>query len=332
MSKKGSSRWYGVVAFRSIFGVLLGTVMLPTFALTSVGILTLILWRESFDLVFGVIILSISAASVVGGILATALVRRSARRAGEQSDFVSSVSHELKTPLTSIRMYAETLQEGRLTDEAERQECLQHIIHESERLTALIERLLDVRRMAESADVFVREPVHVPELVDAAVRSQVPQLKERGVALRVELEDDLPPLDGDREALVTALANLVQNAVRYGGEKGIVRVRARRDGRTLLIAVEDEGPGIPRRAMRRIFERFYRVDRDKGRTPAPGGVGLGLAIVKQIAEGHGGEVDVKSEEGKGSVFTMRLPLSRGKEPGPSPSKDRQTATKEGDDG
>ena len=311
-----SGRWYGVVAFRSIFGVLLGTVMLPTVALTTVGILTLILWRESFDLAFGVIILSFSAASIVGGILATALVRRSARRAGEQSDFVSSVSHELKTPLTSIRMYAETLLEGRAANEETRKECLAHIVRESERLTRLIERLLDVRRMEATASVFTSERVDVAEIVDAAVRSLVPELKEKGVAVRVRIADDLPPLQGDRGALVTALLNLLQNAIRYGGDHGVVRVWAHREGRTLLLEVEDEGPGIPRRAMRRIFERFYRAERDRGRTPTPGGVGLGLAIVRHIAEAHSGTVEVRNREERGSVFTLRLPLpSRGVDPG-----------------
>ena len=300
---RARKRWYGVVAFRSIFGVLLGTVMIPTLLLTSVGIITLALWRETFDIVFGVLILSFSAASIVGGILATVLVGRSARRAGQQSDLVSTVSHELKTPLTSIKMFAETLLLGHAREEAERRECLEHIVKEAERLSVLVERLLDVRRMEEGLKTFARKPVVIATVVHDAVRSQVPLLKERGVAVPTSVEDGLPTVTGDHEALVSALANLVQNALVHGG--GSVDVRARRDGKSVLLVVEDQGPGIPRRAMRRIFERFYRTGEKL--SPSTGGMGIGLSLVKEIVEAHGGGVDVQSQEGRGSKFTIRLP-------------------------
>lgn len=304
---RGRDRWYGVVRFRSIFGVLLGTVILPTAAISAVGVLIVVFWREDFDLAFGVVTLSFSVVGIVGGIIATVLVGRSARRAGEQSDFVWSVSHELKTPLTSIRMFAETLLLDRAGSEAERRECLEHIARESERLGTLVERLLDVRKMEAGDRVFVDEPIAVRAIVERAVSSQVPLMKERGAAVRVNVAEELPALCGDPEALVSALANLIENAIRHGGGK--VAVRARLSNRMMLLEVEDHGPGIPRLALRRVFEKFFRVNPALSRKE--GGLGIGLAIVRQIAEAHGGSVDVYSILGKGSTFTLRLPVPKG---------------------
>lgn len=303
---RGSDRWYGVVRFRSIFGVLLGTVILPTVAITAVGVLILVFWREDFDLAFGVVTLSFSVVGIVGGIIATVLVARSARRAGEQSDFVWSVSHELKTPLTSIRMFAETLLLDHAADETERKECLEHISREAERLATLVERLLDVRRMEAGERVFANEPIVVKELVGRAMDSLVPLMKGRGAAVRLQLADRLPDLCGDPEALVSALANLIENAIRHGG--GSVVVRARQHNRLVLLEVEDHGPGIPRLALQRIFEKFFRVNPALSRKE--GGLGIGLALVRQITEAHGGSVDVHSVVGKGSTFTLRLPVPK----------------------
>jgi two-component system phosphate regulon sensor histidine kinase PhoR len=328
VAPRGQDRWYGVVRFRSIFGVLLGTVILPTAAITAVGVLIVAFWREDFDLAFGVVTLSFSVVGIVGGIIATVLVARSARRAGEQSDFVWSVSHELKTPLTSIRMFAETLLLDRAGDEAERRECLEHIAREAERLGILVERLLDVRRMEAGDRVFADEPVEVRDLVQRAVDSQVPLMKERGAAVHVHLADRLPALRGDREALVSALANLIENAIRHGG--GAVTVRARCQNRQLLLDVEDHGPGIPRLALQRIFEKFYRVNPALSRKE--GGLGIGLALVRQIAEAHGGAVDVHSVLGKGSTFTLRLsPAARPQAPTTASGADPDPATREAPD-
>lgn len=304
---RSHERWYGVVAFRSIFGVLVGTVIIPTCLLTSVGILQLVLWRESFDLAFGVLVLSFSVASIAGGIVAAVLLRRSALRAGAQGHFISSVSHELKTPLTSIKLFADTLLLGRVTSEAEKRECLEHIAREAERLYGLVERLLDLRRMEEGVRVYDARPILVDELVEAAMRSQMALLEERGVAVRVATLHGIPRIVGDFEALVSALANLVQNAVLYGGEGGLVELRARRAQDEVRLEVEDHGPGIPRRAIRFIFDRFYRGKVTL--SPRAGGLGLGLALVREIAQAHGGDVEVYSQEGKGSTFVLRLPMA-----------------------
>jgi len=327
-SARGEDRWYGVVRFRSIFGVLLGTVILPTAIISAVGVLIVVFWRDDFDLAFGVVVLSFSVTGIVGGIIATILVARSARRAGEQSDFVWSVSHELKTPLTSIRMFAETLLLDRAGDEAERRECLEHIARESERLGTLVERLLDVRRMEAGDRVFADEEVDVRQLVQRAVDSQVPLMKERGAAVHVHVDERLPALRGDPEALVSALANLIENAIRHGG--GAVTVRARIQTRHVLLEVEDRGPGIPRLALQRIFERFYRVNPALSRKE--GGLGIGLSIVRHIVEAHGGSVDVHSVVGKGSTFTLRLsPAARPQKPaGTSDERDGPASTEDGD--
>lgn len=310
MSAPGNrARWYGVVRFRSIFGVLLGTVILPTVALTVVGILTLVFWRADFDVAFGIITLSFSVAVIVGAILATVLVQRSARRAGEQSDFVWSVSHELKTPLTSIRMFAETLLHGLVTSEEERRECLEHIAREADRLSILVERLLDVRKMEAGERIFADETLSVPDVVERAVDSLVPLMKERTISVGVSVSGPIPPLRGDREALVSAVTNLLENAIRYGGGRGSsVAVRVRAQNRVVSVEVEDFGPGIPRLALQRIFDKFYRVNPALSRQE--GGLGIGLALVRQIVEAHGGTVTVQSQVGKGTVFTVRMPVPK----------------------
>ena len=302
-SRRG--RWYGVVRVRSIFAVLFGTVMLPTFLLSLVGILTLVFWRATFDVAFGILILSFSAASIFGGVVATLLVRLSAQRAGAQSDFVSNVSHELRTPLTSIRMFADTLLSGAVKDEDERIECLRHIATETARLSQLVERLLDVRRMEQGKRLFAEVPVDIEDVVHAAAQSQVRWLKERNISLNVNVDPGLPKITGDREALVTAVANLLENAIWHGGADKTIRLRAQKERAELLVVVNDEGPGIPRRALRRIFESFYQVEGDRR---SKGGLGLGLTFVRQIAEAHGGNVVAASQEGCGSEFTLRLPL------------------------
>ena len=281
--------------------------MIPTILLSSVGIMTLVFWRQGFDLAAGILILSFSAASIAGSIIAAVLVGRSARRAGEQSDFVSGVSHELKTPLTSIRMFAETLLLDRAADDDERKECLEHIATETERLSALVERLLDVRKLEEGRRVFAEAPVDVADVVDAAVRSQVPLLKDRGVQVECDVEDGLPALWGDREALITALANLVQNAARHGG-KGRIELIAHREGKFVALRVRDHGPGIPRRFRRRIFESFFRAT--PAENTAKPGLGIGLAMVKHIVDAHEGRIDLDSKLGNGSEFALLLPFPK----------------------
>jgi signal transduction histidine kinase len=244
---------------------------------------------------------------LVAGISATLwLLVRESRLSRLKTDFVSNVSHELRTPLTSIRMFTETLQLGRVQDEAERQECLQIIAQESERLSRLVERVLDFSRMEAGRRAFRKAPEAVAGLVEAALAACRSDIQARGFQVRVELPADLPRVSVDRDALVEVLINLLSNAMKYSPRSREVTLSARQAGDTLELMVRDEGIGIPRHEHERIFEKFYRVETSL--TGEVSGSGLGLSLVRYIVEGHGGQVRVESEPGQGSCFRVRLPL------------------------
>ncbi len=226
-------------------------------------------------------------------------------RATEQMrrDFVANVSHELQTPLTSVRGYAETLRDETL-DADDRRRFLNHILREAERMTALVRDLLALAQV-EAPRWAPAEPVELGDVGRDVVAAQGAFARERGVAL--ELVASPATVSGRPEELRRAIDNLVRNALAYTPKGGRVQVRiGRRDGEA-VVEVEDTGIGIPEAARARIFERFYRVDR--GRSRETGGTGLGLAIVKHTAEGHGGRVTLRSEVGKGSTFTLSLPTA-----------------------
>jgi two-component system sensor histidine kinase SenX3 len=239
---------------------------------------------------------------------AAVVVDTSERRRLEavRRDFVANISHELKTPVGALGLLAETLlAEGDRSVAARLTERMQL---EAMRVGRIIDDLLDLSRI-ESEESPLREPVPV-HLVLAEAAERV-----RAVAEHRQITVDVGDVSrrvnvlGDRRQLVSAVHNLMENAVKYSDEGSKVQVRARTDGRWVDIGVRDNGIGIPARDIERIFERFYRVDR--GRSRETGGTGLGLAIVRHVASNHGGEVKVQSHEGTGSMFTLRLPAGPG---------------------
>lgn len=241
------------------------------------------------------------------GVVVTARsIYRSVRLDRLKTDFVSLVSHELRTPLTSIRLFIETLAQGRVQGEAQQKEILGLLAKESERLSEMIERVLDWARIENGRREYQRVPCEVPSLVTDAVDAFRAQRWSTTIDLQTDLEPTLPRVDVDRRALTDALLNLMQNAWKYSGDDKRIILRARRDGpRGVAIDVQDFGPGIPLRERKRIFERFYRVDSFLTRKTE--GSGLGLSIAQRIVEAHGGKVSLKSEVGKGSTFTVHLP-------------------------
>ena len=221
-------------------------------------------------------------------------------------DFVSNVSHELKTPLTAIHGYVETLLEADPVDGRTRGRFLRKIRRQSQRLSALVSDLLTLSRIESSAEppeklLDLRSPV------SEVLSLLKPSSEERGLELIAEFPEAAVEVLGEEEAIRQALSNLVDNAVKYSSAGGrvIVRLQAR-NGRAVL-EVEDEGPGIAGEHLDRIFERFYRVDRARSREL--GGTGLGLAIVKNVARRHGGGVEVESERERGSTFRLWLPAA-----------------------
>jgi signal transduction histidine kinase len=247
---------------------------------------------------------------LVGTFVTLGSASREIRLSRLQTDFVSSVSHELRTPLTSIQLFVETLQSGRLDDDPQKvQECLSLLSLETDRLSRMIERTLDWARMEAGRRVYDMEPVRVRELVDESLQALRSQhlLGEAVDAVEVAEVPEGLYVTGDQDALVEALLNLLQNAIRYTAPPRRIRLEVRPDGGWVGLAVHDNGPGIAPRDRRRIFEKFYQADTFLSRSTQKGadrGSGLGLSIVRAVARGHRGRVELDSEVGKGSTFTL----------------------------
>ena len=219
-------------------------------------------------------------------------------------DFVANASHELKTPVAAVRALAETLLTALPDDPEAGRRFAERIGREAERLDLLTRDLLDLSRVERGAlDV---EPVDLVGLVKEVVGGYADRAEERRIKLRTEVEPGVA-LRGDRAQLGLLLSNLIDNALRYTPAKGAVCVRLNAAESRAVLQVHDTGQGIPAGELSRVFERFYRVD--KARTRQTGGTGLGLAIVRHVAEAHGGTVRVDSELGRGSTFTVALPVA-----------------------
>lgn len=231
-----------------------------------------------------------------------------------QADFVSGVSHALKTPLTLIRLYGETLHRGEGFSDDDRRSYYEIISRESERLTRLIERVLDFSRVDRGEQRYRLEPGDLAAAVRQALDIVGPYLKPQGFEVEVAIEPRLPRAIIDPDAVVDAVLNLVDNAAKYSGEAKYVGIRLRADGNRIVCEVEDRGPGIPEAEREHLFRKFHR-----GRDAAgKGGYGLGLFLVKDIMDAHGGRIEVESDVGRGSRFRLIFP-GAGATPPPPPS-------------
>ncbi len=222
--------------------------------------------------------------------------------------FVSNVSHELRTPLTSIHGYAETLLSDPDMDVETRKRFLTIIENESARMSRMINDLLDLERMESGEARFEFKETDLCMVVNYVLSIVEPLAKEHGVEVETQCQGVNVWADQDR--MVQMILNLVDNAIKYTSLKEIgekrVKVRVTKEGDYAVIEVSDTGPGIPKEALPRLFDRFYRVD--KGRSRKMGGSGLGLSIVKSIVDRHGGQISVNSEVGVGTTFTVKLPI------------------------
>jgi len=260
--------------------------------------------RRQVSIVMGA--LAVLIVVIAAGVVAVGrLVRQETEMAQLKAGFVANVSHDLKTPLSVIRMYGETLEMGRVGDDLTRQEYYRVITRESERLTRLIDNVLDFSRIEGGRRRYDLAPTAIEPLVRETLDAFAYPLGQQGFKVEVDIGPDLPELPMDADAVGQALANLVDNAIKFSGDARWLRMEARATNGGVAIAVSDRGIGVPPEEAQKIFEKFYRVGRSD--TQARRGSGVGLALVKHVAEAHGGRISVASQTGAGSTFTLWLP-------------------------
>jgi signal transduction histidine kinase len=259
-------------------------------------------WVQRSFLILGVLSLLL-----VGGLgLTYRSVSKEVALARLKSDFVSNVSHELRTPLSLIRLYAETLELGRIKTQEKVEEYYRIIRKESERLTALINNILDFSRIEAGRKEYDFRQTDLAQLVGNTLDTYRDQIEEQGFTFEQSIDSSVPPLRVDREAIARSVVNLVNNALKYSADEKFLGVKLYRADSVLKLEVVDRGIGIARSEQSKIFDKFYRAGDPLVHNTK--GSGLGLSLVRHIAHAHGGEVKVESAPGKGSKFTLSLPL------------------------
>jgi signal transduction histidine kinase len=244
--------------------------------------------------------------TILGGYLLLRDVNRDMHVAEMRSQFVASVSHELKTPLTAIRMFAETLALGRSKDPRMQTEYLETIVNECERLARLVDNVLDFSKIEQGKKIYRMQPTNLAQVARSAARTMQYPLSQQGFSLRVSIDDEVPELPADADAMEQAILNLLTNAMKYSGEARDIELRLARQNGAAVIEVQDHGLGIPREEQARIFEKYYRVRAPE--TMLVAGTGLGLTLVSHIVNAHGGRLELSSEPNTGSTFSILLPL------------------------
>lgn len=236
-------------------------------------------------------------------------VRREVSMAEMRSQFVSSVSHELKTPLTAIRMFAETMRMGRSKDPKAHAEYLDTIVSESQRLTRLLNNVLDFSKIEHGKRIYHPEQASLYEIIQSAARAMEYPISQQGFSLEVKTENGLPDVNVDKDAIEQALLNLLHNAMKYSGESRDIDLRLQKKAGQAVIQVIDHGIGIDPQEQKKILDKFYRVPSPENERIV--GTGLGLALVSHIVEAHSGRLEIESTLGKGSSFSIYLPLETG---------------------
>ena len=265
---------------------------------------------STLQLTLGFVVLTLVTAILLGGWLMAADVRRQMTLAQQKTDFVGSVSHELKTPLTSIRMFADMLADGRVTEPDRQSKYLRIISAESARLTRLINNVLDFARLERGMPSGERGDCDLVEIVQEVIDTCRPHLETVGVPLALEVKAETLGIVGDRDALAQIILNLLSNAEKYGNHEILVRVRQEKGPCGVFGCVDmlDRGPGIPLKQREAIFKPFRRLH-DSLASGVPGS-GLGLTLARRMARAHGGDVTYSARPGGGSCFTLVVPLSR----------------------
>lgn len=253
---------------------------------------------------------------IAGIVLTVRAAIRELRLAQMKSAFVSNVSHELKTPLSLISLFAEILELGKVKTEDKKQEYYRIIREEARRLNKLIENVLDFSKIEDGRKIYNFAESDISEVVENVIFDYQYQIKNSGFELQKTIESNLPDVSIDRDAIAQAVLNLLDNAIKYSTGVKKISVSVKTHKSRVLIEIADCGLGIPRKELKKIFEKFYRVGNDLVHNVK--GSGLGLALVKHIVEAHKGKITVKSEVGKGSIFTIYIPFK------PNAAKKAQT--------
>ena len=300
--------------------VLMLAILLPTLAITSVGILLLVLGRNTTSLVAAILILTFCTSGITGLILVSIFVGKGASLVRVQNDFVSAVSHELRTPVTSIKLLLESLATGRLEHD-EAVQVFGLLGRETQRLEVLVGRVLELSKL-QTSHVYKRERLDVASLIEESIATFDAFTIANPTKIAVDIEPGLT-IVGDRETLVRALANLLTNAWKYTGDDKRISISAHTIGRHIHILVRDNGIGIERGEQVAIFEQFGR-SRDAVRRGIPG-IGLGLSFVRTIIHGHKGKIDFSSRPGQ-TEFRIRLKKHRREKHRPLPLDTLQEAS------
>jgi signal transduction histidine kinase len=258
-------------------------------------------------LTLGLLIAVLVLAIAVGSWLIVRDLNWQLRLAGQKTDFVSNVSHELKTPLTSIRMFSELLAEGRVNEPEKQRSYLNIITAETARLTRLINNVLDFARMERGEKSYNLAACDLTALTREAVEAFRPHLESNGFRFETVLLDQPVPVRADRDAVSQVIVNLLSNAEKYGNGTKEIRLELERSGAFAELRVLDRGSGVPRGCEEKIFEKFFRAN-DSLTNNIPGS-GLGLTLARQIARAHGGDVTYSPRDGGGSCFMLRLLIS-----------------------
>lgn len=288
----------------AVIVLLAAGVLLPVMLSTAVGIVALVIARDAGGIVTGVLVISFAVTATGSALVTVVLAGRKARLARRQADFVANVSHEFRTPLSAIRLYAQTLQSGKLDGDTEQTaQCLATILRETEWLDLMIDRVLTWR--ASSKDMLplnlVTQPV-TQAVTDAAQRFERMVVRDE-MDFACKTSSRLP-VEHDVNALNSVVLNLLTNAYKYSGKHKRIRLTARDEDGGVAIEVQDNGNGLTPAEMKRIFQPFYRARRQDG---GASGAGLGLAIARHLVTRLRGVVTVTSEKGRGSIFTIKLP-------------------------
>jgi len=245
-----------------------------------------------------------TAVFVLGLVLTARAVQARARLAELRSDFVSTVTHELKTPIAAIRAAGDTMARGRVTSPDALRDYSQLVVHESKRLTRLVDNLLAYARITDVTEVYTFSALDPSALLEDVVSGFRTTLQDAGFEVTIDVPPETPAIRGDRTACLLLFDNLVDNAIRYSPAEKRLRVRARAAGQSVVVAITDRGMGIPADELAQVTRRFFR-----GRSAGSGGSGLGLAIASRIAEDHHGSLEIESAVGAGTTVTVTLPAA-----------------------